>query len=63
MKHTIIQNKQKNIPFIDSSGKLHKKEFKDRKIKRKIDFSEYPKINIAFKIFYLGKNHSGGFAL
>ena len=39
-KHRIVQNKDKNVPFIDANGNLHRKEHSNKKEKKKIDFSK-----------------------
>ena len=28
-KHKLIQNKDKNVPFVDKDGKVHRKEYAD----------------------------------
>lgn len=60
-KHKLITNKDKNVPFIDKDGILHKKEFVNKKSKKKkMDFGAVPKTRIALKFSYLGKNYEGG---
>ena len=59
-KPKLIQNKQKNNPFIDKDGKMHKKEYVGRKDKKpKMDFSKVKKTRIAIKFSYIGKNYQG----
>jgi len=50
-------NKNKNVPFVDEKGTIHKKEYIGRKQDRKMDFSKVPKIRIALKFSYIGKNY------
>ena len=50
-------NRNKNVPFVDSKGVVHKKEYAGRKEDRKMDFSKVPKTRIALKFSYIGKNY------
>lgn len=59
-KHTMIQQKQKNVPFTDEKGVTHKKEHQGKKKKKEFDFSKVSKTRIALKFSYIGKAFSGG---
>ena len=62
-KHKLIQNKDKNVPFVDKDGKVHRKEYAEQQAKKskkkKMDFSKVKTIRIAFKFSYMGKDYSG----
>ena len=52
------------MPYIDQDGILHKKEFTNKKSKKKVmDFSKIKRTRIALKFSYIGKNYAGGLVL